>query len=80
MIHNPSWGPIAPPLPFPAHEPAIEYCITAGPGTLFAYGVRDEEVNFRSREQPIHDGELVIGYYDEILHIAPCTTACVTGA
>ena len=73
MIHNPSWGPIAPPLPTSKPEqPAIEYVITAGEGRLIAYGVTEQEIHA--------DISLVLEGKNVKFYVSPCTTACVTGA
>ncbi len=51
----------------PQPDPAIEYCITNGPGTLIDYGFDVGMLRF--------DGFNALG----TVYIAPTTTACMTG-
>lgn len=57
-------------------QPAIEYCITAGPGRLIDYGVCEGEMYHNVNAVTTNEGRFVA--YSQ-LHIAPTTTACETG-
>lgn len=65
-------------------KPAIEYCITAGPGRLIDFGVCEGEMSLLHDTvecMEVDDKGRLYGRWREptTLHIAPTTTACMTG-
>ena len=60
--------------------PAVEYCITAGPGTLLDHGVTTVPMDFQSHVfTNVNDEGFSINGGMTKIQIRPTTTSCMTG-